>query len=165
MENTNIYHIIQASLDYIDIITKLFDEYRQFYKQDSNLSQAKIFLTERLQKNESIIFLALENKNQSDKLDPTGVGFLQLYPSFSSISMKRQWILNDLYVKHDVRRMGVARALINRAIGYAKETQSKGLVLETAIDNYQAQNLYVKMGFKRETEFYTYYYNFSSNEA
>ena len=161
MDNKKFFHIIQASLKDIDIVSLIFDEYRQFYAQTSNINQAKIFLTERLQKHESMIFLALDRQTQtSTNSPPTGLGFLQLYPSFSSISMQRQWILNDLFVRHEARGKGVAQALIYRAIEYAKETQSKGLVLETAVDNDPAQKLYARIGFKKETEFLTYYYYF-----
>ena len=91
--------IIQASLEHVEVLTPLFDGYRQFYKQPSNLEGARRFLSERLANKESVIFLA---SNEEE-----GLGFIQLYPTFSSIVLKRMWILNDLYVLPDARRQGV----------------------------------------------------------
>lgn len=142
--------IIQASLEHVEVLTPLFDGYRQFYKQPSNLNGARRFLSERLANKESVIFLA---SNEQE-----GLGFVQLYPTFSSIALKRLWILNDLYVLPDARRQGIGRALLKRAQQFASETGAKGLVLETAIDN-PAQNLYRLMGYQRDQEFYSYYLN------
>ena len=41
--------------------------------------------------------------------DGTGVGFVQLYPTFTSIGAKRAWVLNDLFVVPEARRRGVRR--------------------------------------------------------
>lgn len=142
--------IIQASLEHVEVLTPLFDDYRKFYKQPSDLESARRFLSKRLANKESVIFLASNAEN--------GVGFVQLYPSFSSIALKPLWILNDLYVLPETRRQGVGKALLDRARQHASETGAKGLVLETAIDN-PAQNLYEQMGYKRDHEFYRYYLN------
>jgi len=91
--------IIRATIDQLDLIAPLFDGYRQFYKQPSNVDKARQFIKDRLIRHESVIFLAL--------LDEAAVGFTQLYPSFSSTSMQRLWILNDLFVAPDGRRSGV----------------------------------------------------------
>jgi ribosomal protein S18 acetylase RimI-like enzyme len=96
-----------------------------------------------------VIFVAL--------LNDAPVGFTQLYPSWSSVSMRALWILNDLFVAQVARRRGVARALILRAEQYAMKLQAKGLVLETAVDNIHAQHLYENLGWKRDDEFYRYY--------
>ena len=87
----------------------------------------------------------------------TAVGFTQLYPSFSSISMKRSWILNDLYVVEDYRRRGVAQLLLESAKGYAKQVKSKGLGLSTANNNLNAQRIYERNGYKQDEEFIHYY--------
>jgi ribosomal protein S18 acetylase RimI-like enzyme len=142
--------IIQASLEHVEVLTPLFDGYRQFYKQPSDLEGARRFLSERLANKESIIFLA-SNENE-------GLGFIQLYPTFSSIALKRLWILNDLYVLPNARRQGIGKALLDRARQHAATTGAKGLMLETAIDN-PAQNLYRLMGYQRDEEFYSYYLN------
>jgi len=142
--------IIKASLNELEFISILFDLYRQFYEQQTDIESAKTFLSERINNNESMIFLAIDNKK-------TGMGFVQLYPSFSSVSMKKTWILNDLFVHEHFRKQGVAEALIERAISHAVETNAKGLALETHISNVSAQKLYDKKGFKRDKDHYYYY--------
>ncbi|GGA43883.1 GNAT family N-acetyltransferase [Psychrobacillus lasiicapitis] len=143
-------NIHQATINDLDSLVELFDLYRQFYKQESDFKGARNFLEERLIKNESIIFLAFDEGNP--------VGFTQLFPSFSSVSMKKSWVLNDLYVKETARRKGIAEKLIGKAIAFAEETDAKGILLETAADNVNAQKLYEKIGFIKES---TYFYYFS----
>lgn len=84
---------------------------------------------------------------------------MQLYPTFSSISLSKVWILNDLYVENAHRRFGVGIQLTEYAIQFAKETGASKLVLETAGDNNQAQALYEKLGFLQEAGMYHYSYS------
>src|SRR5690242_5552272 len=111
--------VIQATLQHLEMVVPLFDGYRQFYKQSSDLAGARNFLQARLMQGDSVIFLAL--------LDGAAVGFTQLYPSFSSVSMKRLWILNDLFVAETARKHGIASALLQKAQQHAAETGAKGL--------------------------------------
>ena len=143
--------IIRASEEQIDLLIPLFDGYRQFYAQDSDPEGARAFLTERLGKSESVILLAL-NEGQ-------GCGFTQLYPAFSSVAMRPIWILNDLFVAPDSRRLGVGRCLIRRAIDFATEQRAKRLVLCTAVDNRTAQLLYEDMGWVRDSAFQHYQFD------
>ena len=133
----------------LEDVIPLFDDYREFYEADSNHAAARAFLTERTDRDESVIFVAYARPHQA-------VGFTQLYPSFSSVSLKRLWILNDLFVHSDARRRGVARALLERARQHALETGAKGLILNTAVTNTPAQTLYESCGWKREDEFLQY---------
>ena len=142
-------HIKRATISDLDDVAPLFDAYRQFYGQRSDLGAARTFLDERLRRDESVIFLAVE--------DSKALGFTQLYPSFSSVSLKRLWILNDLFVVADVRRGGVGRRLLDRAREWAIETGAKGLVLATAVDNSRARALYESCGWRRDDEFQHYY--------
>lgn len=142
-------NILKATLNDIDALTELFDLYRLFYQQKSDLDGAKTFIKERLRNEESVIFMAYHES------DP--IGFVQLYPSFSSVSMKRTWVLNDLYVKESGRGKGFGENLIKTAIAFAKETDAKGLLLETGADNLTAQRLYEKMGFIKETTHFYFY--------
>ncbi|WP_395004595.1 GNAT family N-acetyltransferase [Undibacterium sp.] len=137
----------QATINDLDIITPLFNAYRMFYQQSSDLIVARNFLSERLQKQESVIFFAAND-------DAEGLGFVQLYPSFSSVSANRLWILNDLFVAESARRGGVARQLMQSAREFAITTNAKGLFLETAHDNFHGQSLYESLGYQRNSEFY-----------
>ena len=85
------------------------------------------------------------------------VGFVQLYPVFSSLSMRPQWILSDLYVAPEARKQGAGAALMNRARELARATGADGLMLETAVDNLTAQKLYEELGYKRDEEFFRYF--------
>lgn len=148
----NSLKIVRAEIWHAEMIAPLFDAYRQFYKQESDYSAAHRFITERLKASESVVFLAtLEGEGGSKP-----VGFVQLYPAFSSISMKRIWILNDLYVAPEARKQGVGAALMESARQLAVSTAAKELILETAIDNHSAQRLYEKLGYKRDTDFHRY---------
>lgn len=144
--------IIRAQLEHVELVIPLFDAYRKFYKQRSNLPGAREFVTERMKKDQSVIFLAVEEKDGS----PLGIGFTQLYPSFSSTNMRRLWILNDLYVSSGARKKGVGEALMERARQWAVETGAEGLTLETAIDNRTAQRLYEKLGYKKDEVYFRY---------
>lgn len=85
------------------------------------------------------------------------IGFVQLYPAFSSVSMKQTWVLNDLYVKKEGRGKGFGEALMRRAIAFAEETGAKGVLLETAEDNVTAKRLYEKIGFAKETNYFYFF--------
>ena len=140
--------IVRAAAKDADRVAPLFDAYRQFYKKEQDLAGARAFIGERLRKSESVIFLALAGDN--------AVGFVQLYPCFSSTAMKPMWILNDLFVSPQARRHGTAQALMERAEQWARETGSDGLWLETAVDNLTAQRLYERLGWKRDNDYYRY---------
>lgn len=147
-----IWQFTQATIDDLESTAILFDLYRQFYEQQPNIQAATRFIAERLEKKDSIIYLAVDVKQSK------AVGFVQLYPSFSSVSMKRLWILNDLFVLPDYRKKGVGKGLIQSGVTLCMATNAKGLMLETAVSNTSAQSLYEELGFKRsKDDFYTYY--------
>ncbi|MEO7535410.1 MAG: GNAT family N-acetyltransferase [Ferruginibacter sp.] len=124
----------------IDKLSILFDDYRVFYKKKTDVEGAKKFLIERIKNNESQIFVA---ENDEREL----MGFVQLYPVFSSTRMKRLWLLNDLFVKPAFRSKGVSIALIDECKELCRQSGSCGLLLETAKDNTIGNNLYLKTGF------------------
>ena len=130
----------------IEKLSVLFDKYRIFYKQQSDIDNAKSFLKKRMKRKESVIFVAEERKEL--------IGFMQLFPIFSSVSMKRTWLLNDLYVNEKARGMGVATKLLEAAKQFGIETGSKWLILQTAADNFTAQKVYEKNGWVKETDFF-----------
>jgi ribosomal protein S18 acetylase RimI-like enzyme len=132
----------------IEQVVPLFDAYRQFYDQRTDLEGARKFLADRLTNNESTILVASEGESP--------LGFAQLYPSFSSTSMKRIWILNDLWVLHSARKRGVASALLHECKRFATETGATELLLETKKTNLTAQRLYESHGWKRDELFYRY---------
>lgn len=147
----------RAVEDDLDVLTPLFDAYRQFYGQASDLERARTFLADRLRLEESVVFLAFEGGR--------AIGFTQLYPSFTSVGTARTLVLNDLYVAGDNRRGGVGKALIAAAVAYARETGAKGLSLTTGVENVAAQAVYERLGWEREVRFIGYTFDPASGRA
>lgn len=143
--------IIQATLEHLDLLTPLFVKYREFYGQLPYPDSSRAFLEKRLKRKESIIYLALPDDGD-DRL----LGFCQLYPSFSSLSLKRVWILNDIYVAEDSRRMLVADNLMREAKKMAKQSNAVRMRVSTSNDNEVARKTYESMGFRKDTEFENY---------
>ncbi|MBD2666603.1 acetyltransferase [Richelia sinica FACHB-800] len=140
--------VLLANINHLESLSVLFDQYRIFYNQVSNLDAAQEFLKDRFKNNDSVVFAANDNGQL--------VGFTQLYPSFSSVSMKRVWILNDLYVEESYRRRGIAKLLMNAAEEYAKESGAIRVILSTQTSNMTAQKLYEARNYIKNEEFYYY---------
>ena len=126
--------IVQATVSDLDQLAELFDLYRQFYRQPSDVAGAKKFLAERMANNESVIYAA-RNENML-------TGFVQCYPIFTSVGMKRMWLLNDLFVKENFRGLGISKLLIEHCKQLARDTNAKGLMLETEKTNATGNKLY-----------------------
>lgn len=141
--------IIQAKEEHISILIPLLDNYRIFYKQKSSEPEVMSFLEARLHNKDSVIFIAY--------FDNTPAGFVQLYSSFSTVSLKPLYILNDLYVSHDYRNKGIGELLLNRAKDHCKFMGFKGLALETATNN-PAKKLYERLGWEKDTNFDHYFW-------
>jgi GNAT superfamily N-acetyltransferase len=134
----------------IGLLSGLFDQYRVFYQQASDIPAARQFIGERVQQKDSVIFVAFQ--------DGKMIGFTQLYPIFSSVGMKRAWLLNDMFVTEEARGSGAADALLKAAQDMGAETSSRWLMLQTATDNHRAQKVYERNGWKKDEEYYTYNY-------
>jgi len=140
--------IKQATLDDLDEMAVLFEQYRHFYQKQPDQEGAAQFIKARLQNQDSVILVA--------EIEKKAVGFVQLYPAFSSTAMQKMWILNDLYVTTNSRQLKVGTALMNAATQHAIDTHSHSLKLCTAVDNLQAQALYKQLGYKKITAFEHY---------
>jgi ribosomal protein S18 acetylase RimI-like enzyme len=140
--------IRRAALADLPVLVPLFDRYRQFYGQPSDPDRARRFLAERLERGESVVFMAFEARR--------ALGFVQLYPGFSSVATARTLVLNDLYVEADGRRSGTGRGLVAAATAHAREAGAASLSLQTGVANHAAQRLYENLGWTRETRFLDY---------
>jgi ribosomal protein S18 acetylase RimI-like enzyme len=129
-------------------IAELFNDYRSFYQQESDIAGAVEFLQARFEKKDSVIFTA----NDGSRL----AGFVQLYPSFSSVSMKHIWILNDLFVAQPYRRKTTAKQLMETAKKHAQSTGALRLQCSTQSSNIPAQRLYESLGYLKDEVFYHY---------
>jgi GNAT superfamily N-acetyltransferase len=145
---THAFQLIKVTSEKVALIAPLFDAYRQFYGQTPDLDGARQFLFERLQRGESVTFAVIE--------DEQTLGFTQLYPSFSSVSMQPIWILNDLFVAENARQRGIGARLLMAARDYAVQTGAVRLVLATAVENRTAQALYERQGWQKDMAFFHY---------
>lgn len=141
--------VVQATTMHLNEVAVLFDAYRTWYHQAPDYSGALAFVKDRLQLQDSVIYVAMEGEEI--------VGFTQLYPIFSSVRMKKSWLLNDLYVLEAHRGKGAASALLDEAAQLAKNTRAGWILLQTDIVNTNARALYEKKGYVRDTTCYYYY--------
>lgn len=139
----------KALLSDVNLLAKLFDNYRVFYRKQSDLEAAMQFLKARIENKQSVIFVCENDQNNL-------MGFVQLYPIFSSTRMQKLWLLNDLFVEKNARGNGISKKLIAKAKELARNTESCGLLLETEISNKIGNQLYPKTGFQlnKESNFY-----------
>ena len=142
--------IKRAHEGHLNELAVLFDDYRVFYRKERNLEGAKGFLSERILKKESVIFVAL--------LEEKLVGFTQLYPLFSSTNMIPIWLLNDLFVAKEHRGKQISKGLIKAAQEHCKITKANGISLEAEKNNVPGNALYPKMGFAIDQEHNFYYW-------
>jgi ribosomal protein S18 acetylase RimI-like enzyme len=145
----NTLTIRQAVLSDLTALVALLDAYRQFYGKSSDPAAARSFLSDRFNHGESVLFIAEKNAN--------AIGFVQLYPCFSSVSLARTFILNDLFVDARYRRQGVAKRLIDAATEHATSLSAIRLTLSMAVANTEAQALYQATGWRRDEQFYVYH--------
>ena len=145
---TSELRVDRAGLGDLDAAHRLFMGYLAFYERDVDPAQARKFLQDRIQQEQSVIFIAW--------LDGQAVGFTQLYPTFASLSLKRSWMLNDLYVSESARARGVAMSLMAAAKQLALDTGACEIFLQTARTNKMAQALYEKLGYVRDDAFLVY---------
>lgn len=140
-----------ANLFHLKDVVHIVHDYRAFYEVTAqNLDDITDFIKDRLTLKDSKIFIALEGEQV--------VGFIQLYPSFSTVSLKRQWILNDFFVLPEHRQKGYGSALMDAVIEHFKLT-AKGFILVTEKTNHTAKRFYDKHGWQTdEYDFYTYFY-------
>jgi GNAT superfamily N-acetyltransferase len=137
----------RATADDVPHLVPLFGAYRAFYRQRAEPRTEHAYLVERISREEAVVFLA-ERSGEA-------IGFTLLYPSFSSISLRPIWVLNDLFVRPTERRNGVGALLLRRAVEFARSSGAEYLTLETAKDN-PAQRLYEAEGWRRDEEFLHY---------
>lgn len=141
--------IRKANFEDLNALAFLFDCYRQFYQQTADLALAKSFIAERISKQDSVIYVAL---NEAKNL----IGFCQIYPSYCSVAAAKIGVLYDLFITEAARKTGAGRALMLAAHEYAANNGMTRLDLSTAKNNHAAQALYESLGWQRDTVFYTY---------
>lgn len=142
--------IIQGTERDLEVISDLFNDYRIFYEQHSDLPACRAFIRENLKEGRSKIFLLLDDTGQA-------VAFSQLYPAFCSIAMRPYYYLSDLYVHKAARKNGHARQLMDFLTRHFAREGVQRLTLDTAKTNQIAQHLYESLGYAREETCLTYH--------
>ena len=145
----NTFKTRRASIADIGKVAPLFNAYRQFYEQEANLEFATRFIENRLNNNESIIFI-IENETQ------TALGFCQIYPSFCSVLCAPIYVLYDLFVSPAARKLGLGKLLLEHAHAHAKVNNIQRMDLTTAKTNLTAQSLYDSLGWVRDDIFFAF---------
>ena len=142
----------KAAISDLEPLTELFEQYRIWYGQKPNLEGSTSFIKERMEQNESVVFVV---ENEETVL----LGFTQLYPIFSSTRIQRLWLLNDLFVSSDARGKGLSKLLINAAKDHCRETEGCAIILETQKSNDIGNNLYPSSGFElnKDHNFYEWH--------
>ena len=148
--------IVQAEIEHLREVSRLFNLYRIFYKEKDDLDSAKQFIKQRLENGDSTIFVSIND-------DASLNGFVQLYPSFCSVSMIPILILYDLFVDPEMRTGGIGRDLMNKAESFSKDYGYKRLELSTAKDNFIGQSLYESLGYEVDDEFLHYSLEINKN--
>ncbi len=137
--------ITRATAEDVDAVAPLFDAYRAFFTRGDRLSESRRFLEERIASDESVLFVARDGKD--------AVGFIQLYPLWSSWYCRRIWFLSDLYVSEGARRRGIGRNLVERAIELARETDAASVMVELPRREPHLEEFYRRLGFMRDDVF------------
>ena len=140
--------VSEADINDLENVASLFDQYRIFYSMTSDLAKCKQFIAKRLSIKDSIIYLATITNEPA--------GFIQIYPSFSSVAMQPIWVLNDLFVSNKYRRLGCAKLLMKTVENEALNRQIFSVKLSTAIDNHTAKKLYHSIDYTKITQFDNY---------
>ena len=141
--------ITRATKEHYKDVGTLFDLYRQFYKFKTNLKASTKYIKDRINQNESFIFICFYKKEPA--------GFVQLYETFDSLNINKKLILYDLYVDKKYRKNGIGRKLMDKAKKLAKFKKIQNIELSTAKNNKKAQSLYESLDYKRDKEYYNYF--------
>ena len=137
--------IRRAGVPDVVLVAPLFDAYRQFYDRSAEPAAARAFISDRLRNGDSVIFVAIEGSGHAQR----AIGFVQLFPTFTSVDVGRLWLLNDLYVAQSARGRGIGKRLLETAIHHARESGAIRLQLETMADNAAARALYESTGWEQ----------------
>lgn len=128
--------------------TELFSAYLAFYRVIADVAKARAFVSDRLRLNDTIFLLARFEDTPTHK----GVGFAQMLPKLTSNSLRREWTLNDLFVVPEHRRKGIATALMNECLAFAKRTGATTMSVKTQADNIAARALYEREGWELDED-------------
>ena len=149
--------IVLAGVAHLEPLSQLLNAHRIEQGMPDNQPAVAHFLFERLINHEAVHFIALK-ANAEEHAQPQGLGFIQLYPSFSSESLMPYWTVGALYVTPSVRQEGLGKALIAQALQLVRERGDEGLRAQLSTRETEARQLMQSMGFQVQSGIETYHY-------
>jgi len=124
-----------VSANELDEVLALIAGYQRFYGAEPDIERNRRFFSRFIDPSEEGLLLGAW-------VDGAVAGFATLYWFFSSTKAAETVLMNDLFVRDDIRGNGIGRALIQRALGEARRRGAAHLEWFTAPDNATAQRLY-----------------------
>jgi GNAT superfamily N-acetyltransferase len=127
----------------------LVASYQRFYGAEPEVERNRRFFSRFLHPSDVGLLLGAW-------VDERLAGFATLYWFFSSTKAADSVLMNDLFVREDVRSAGIGRALIQSAIGEAHRRGAAHLEWFTAPDNLTAHRLYDSVPGAERSTWYAY---------
>jgi GNAT superfamily N-acetyltransferase len=123
--------------------------YQMFYGAESDVERNRRFFSRFLHPSDEGLLLGAW---VADAL----VGFATLYWFFSSTKAADTVLMNDLFVREDLRSAGIGRLLISHALEQASLRGAAHLEWYTSPNNLTAQRLYDSLPGAKRTTWYAY---------
>jgi GNAT superfamily N-acetyltransferase len=133
----------------MDELLPLIGSYQTFYGAEPDHERNRTFFSRFLHPSDEGLLIGAW-------VDGRLAGFATLYWFFSSTKAADSVLMNDLFVKEEVRGAGIGRALIARALDEARRRGAAHLEWFTAPDNVKAQRLYDSVAGANRSTWYAY---------
>lgn len=133
----------------LEELLPLVDGYQRFYKAEPDVERNRRFFSRFLHPSDEGLLLGAWANGRL-------VGFATLYWFHSSTKAADTVLMNDLFVREDVRSGGIGRALIRAALDEARRRGAAHLEWYTAPDNATAQRLYDSLPGVSRSSWYAY---------
>lgn len=150
--------INEAKSSDLEQLTILFEKYRKFYNQSAPAHNCKKFLEEIINTQGCKIYMAFIREQTNDSHFLRAVGFINCFPYFSSSQVKKNWILKDLFVEPEYRKIGIGNKLIQKAKKLAIDSNSTGVMISTKKEYQEAKKLYLSEGFDENDKIVSFYW-------
>jgi GNAT superfamily N-acetyltransferase len=118
---------------------ELFERYRAHYGQVADRDQSQAWLTDATTTGPMRAFLA--------RVDGVAAGICLIAVCPASLTLGEFWMIRDVFVDPQWRRIGVAQALLDAVRAAAQQRGALRLTLQTEDSNLPALRLYERYGF------------------
>jgi GNAT superfamily N-acetyltransferase len=132
-------HVRPATADDLDALLALIADYQHFYADAAPPDeQNAAFFARFIAPSERGMLIVARDPDA----DAAPAGYACLYWTYSSVSASDVVLMNDLYVRPELRGAGVGQALIAATVQIARERGASHVRWYTEPDNHRAQRLY-----------------------